>query len=346
MIDYYSALPILSYNGILHFINSNRTLGKTWAFKIRAFKRGLKYGKKTIWIRRFKEEAKECAESFYSSKNLQKACGLIPYDNETNKGNFKQIGKTMFVKRRNKWVWFCKVVYLSKSNAMRSADDVDVDTIVFDEYTTTPERYKRYRGNEVTDFIDLFFSAKREHVVKIFMLGNNEHIINPYFDYFKIPALSPEFEGIRTFKCGSIVVQKINNKQRKNGDYGDKVKFMLDGTPYGDYIYNSEYKINSNVKIAKLPPTSTFYAQIVIDSTPIIIRFSNGYFYITNDKIEFSQCVFVLTPLNKYPNEVLLNRQTIQWLDGLKRAITYNLVRYSSKEIAERSVPLIKKLST
>ena len=120
MIDYYSALSILSYNGILHFINSNRTLGKTWAFKIRAFKRGLKYGKKTIWVRRFKEEAKECAESFYTSKNLQKACGIIPFDSETNIGNFKQVGKTMFVKRRNKWVWFCKVVYLSKSNAMRT----------------------------------------------------------------------------------------------------------------------------------------------------------------------------------------------------------------------------------
>lgn len=345
IIPYFSALPILSYNGIINFINSNRIYGKTWGFKIRAFKRALKRGKKTIWVRRFKEEAKECADSFYKSSDLKEKCGIVDFDSKTNKGNFKQIGHTMYVLRNGKWMWFCKVVYLSKAAAMRSADDVDVDTIIFDEYTTTPERYARYRGNEVTDFLDLFFSAKREHVVKAFLLGNNETIVNPYFDYFKIPALSPEFEGFKTFRNGSIVIQKINNEQRKNNTYDDKVRELLKDTPYGNYIYESDYKINNAVKIAKLTANSTFYAQAVFDNNVIKVYFDKGYFIFDGGKIDYSQPVFVNKLIYKYANEILLNKQTMQWLEALRRAITYGLIRFTSKEVAERSFALIKRLS-
>lgn len=346
VIPYFDATPALSYNAILNFINSNRTYGKTWGFKIRAWKRAVKRGKKCIWVRRFKEEAKECASAFYTSKNLQKKCGIIPYDPITKTGNFKQIGRTMYVKRGKKWVWFCKVVHLAKSNAMRSADDVDVDTIIFDEYTTTPEKYARYRGNEVTDFLDLFFSAKREHIVNIFLLGNNEHIVNPYFDYFKIPALPESFEGIKTYKSGTILVQKINNPQRKNGSYSDRVEKMLKGTSYGDYIYQSAYKDKKHVKTAKTPLSAVFYAQVVYNNNILIIRFDNGLFYIDSGNIDYKLPVFVDKLLAKYPNEVLINGKTKQWLEALQRAIMYGLIRYRNNEIAERAFTFIKKLST
>lgn len=343
---YYNCIAIQSYNAIMHFILSNRNYGKTWSFKIRGWKRALKRGKKFIWVRRFKEECIECANSFYKSKDLQKKCGIIPYDEKTGKGNFKQVGRTMYVLRNNKWVWFCKVVWLSKSNAMRSADDVDVDTIVFDEFTTTPEKYARYRGNEVVDFIDLFFSAKREHIIKLYLLGNNEHIVNPYFDYFKLPSLPTNFEGIKTYRNGSILVQRINNLQKQMGDYTSKLEWMLKDTSYGDYIFEHQYKITSKVKLSKKPPIASFYAQIVYNNYPLIIYFSNGLFYITTGNIDFKLPVIVNKPLAKYPHEVLFNRPTKQWLDAIKRGITYNLLRYESMEVYERASEFIKKLST
>ena len=91
MSDYYNALPILSYNGIINFILTNRNYGKTWAFKIRAWRRAYKYGKKTIWVRRFDNEAKSAAQTFYRSKDLQRMLrGYTPYDPKTKKGNVKQ----------------------------------------------------------------------------------------------------------------------------------------------------------------------------------------------------------------------------------------------------------------
>ena len=69
---YYNGLKMLSHNAIFNFVNTNRNFGKTWTFKYRAVKRALKKGKKTIWIRRFKKEAKECIKTFFKSNDLQK----------------------------------------------------------------------------------------------------------------------------------------------------------------------------------------------------------------------------------------------------------------------------------
>ena len=52
---------VTSRDAIFTFINTNRNFGKTWLFKKRAFKRALKRGRKTIWVRRFKKEVKEDA---------------------------------------------------------------------------------------------------------------------------------------------------------------------------------------------------------------------------------------------------------------------------------------------
>ena len=84
MKKYFSALDVSSYNAIYTFIISNRNYGKTWGFKRRAWKRAMKHGKKTLWIRRFQKEVKEAVSTFYASKDLLQWIGDIePYDTTT-----------------------------------------------------------------------------------------------------------------------------------------------------------------------------------------------------------------------------------------------------------------------
>lgn len=343
IIPYFSALPALSYNAIFTYIHSNRTYGKTWGFKIRAFKRGLKRGKRTIWVRRFKDEAKEAIKKMFPS-DLRKKAGMIEYDPKTDKGNFKRAGNVFYVRRKNnQWIPFIEVVYLAKVGSLRSADDPATDTMVFDEYQTTPERLKLYRGNEVTDLIDIFFSAKREHIIRCFFLGNNESIVNPYFDYFKIPALAESFEGIKTYRGGSIAVQKINNpvrdssKDRKEKEYNKKLEKLFKDTPYGDYIYNSAYKIKKRYKIASKPSSAAFYTQIGFSDDVFAFYAENGKFYVKRESARFDSTIFVDSAKNKYPDEVILTRATKQWLEGIKNAIIYGLLYYESAETAERA---------
>ena len=216
-------LRVLSYNGIITTVLSNRNYGKTWTFKKRAFKRALKHGKKTIWLRLFKKEVVEALSTFYTSKDLQKYCGVSLYDKDTNpKGNLKQQGNTFYYRKQyksgkfSKWQWFLKVYALSNADAIRSADDVDVDTIVFDEFTKPTSKYRRYVGNIANDFIDILFSSKREHEVRCILIGNKESVNNPIFTYFNIKTLPTSYEGIKVYRNGSFVIQQINTTLQIN----------------------------------------------------------------------------------------------------------------------------------
>lgn len=333
-INHYNALKLLSYNGIYNFIVTNRNYGKTWAFKRRAWRRAIKHGKKTLWLRTFKKEVKEASSKFYASRDLQKYCGIVPFDKKTGKGNFKRIGNTFYYKKGNAWVWFLQICTVGDSNAMRSADDVDTDTIVYDEFTMTVERYKRYRGNVVNDFIDLFISAKREHQVRCFFLGNKESVSNPFYNYFGIPTLPLHFEGIKTYRQGSIVVQQIDNKPKNTNDYDKKVTALLQGTSYGNYLYEGTYKNQLALKTRKPPVNAVEYIQLCINGYEIKISVYNGFFYVSNT-IDVKRRVYTLKPLHKYKNELLLVKRQKRLFVTFINALADARVYYNSQATYE-----------
>lgn len=346
MNKHYNGLQLLSYtNAIFYFLNTTRNFGKTWNFKYRAVKRALKHGKKTLWIRRFKKEAKECVRKFFASKDLQKFCGVSFYDKETNPtGNLKQIGNTFCIKKGKKWIDFLHVVALSDVNSMRSSDDVDIDTIIFDEYTTTPHKYNTYRGNEVADFIDIFISTKRNHDVKCIFLGNKESHNNPYFNYFNILSLPDTFDGFKCFRNGAIVVEQRNNLIVNTTDYEKQVNNLLKNTQYGDYLYDSKYKENKKIKICKPPTTATCYCQFHFGK-PISVYIENGKYYVTN-KIQYNLPVYSQVLSGKYPHEKQLFNSNKKYFNGLMNAIFDNRLYYSTHEVAEDFVYIKKWLGS
>lgn len=348
-IDHYGdheGLRLLSHNGVFNSVNTNRNFGKTWTFKKRAFKRAMKHHKKTIWLRVFKKEVKEALATFYKSADLQRYCGVSIYDKQYNPtGNLKQEGNTFYYRANSKkpWNWFLKVYCLSDADAVRSADDVDVDTIVLDEYTKTPEKLKRYRGNMVNDLIDIWFSAKREHEVKVILLGNKESINNPFFAYFGIKPLPESFEGIRTYKGGSFVVQQINNKAKDTSDFDKKVKALLSGTTYGNYIYDSQYKQQMPFKPRKMPVGATLYCQLINNSTTLRICAYNGFYYV-DDKIDTSKKIYCDRIYNKYKNELLLVKRQRRFFLSLINALADNRVYFNSAKTHEAIQPFLQWL--
>ena len=343
-------LRALSYNGIITTILSNRNYGKTWTFKKRAFKRALKHDKKTLWLRLFKKEVKEAVSTFYASKDLQAYCGISIYDKDTNnEGNLKQQGNTFYYRRKHKgkwtrWQWFLKVYALSDAGAVRSADDVDVDTIIFDEFTKPTQQYRRYIGNIANDFIDILFSSKREHVVRCVLIGNKESVNNPIFTYFNIKPLPTTYEGIKTFRQGSFVLQQINNKEETITEYGQKMNALLNGTQYGNYIYNDEYKTATGFKQRKTPPQSNIYCQLITNSQALKISVNNGLFYI-NMKIDTSRRIYCDVLPHKYKNELLLVRKHKRYFDGFVTALADNRVYYDNAITYEAIQPFMQWLT-
>lgn len=342
---YFSLLPIASYNAVFNFVNTNRNFGKTWGLQIRAWTRAYKYGKKTLLIRRFKKEVREQAKKLFSSADLcKKLRGFVPYDKKTDSGNFKRIGNVFYIRKNGRWDWFLQIAALSDSNALRSADDVNLDTIVFDEYTTTPRKYAQYRGDEVTDFIDVFISMKREHMVRCFFFGNRESLSNPYFRYFGIPEMPPSYQGIRTYKKHSIAVQYVNNKQKNESEYDKAVFNALNGTKYGAYLYESQYKSNAAFKRAKTPKNATEYISLNWRDTPMTISFFDGFYYVKRG-VRANANVYTDEIKNKYTNEFKLIRAQRPLFAAFANAVSLNIVRYDNAATYEAIQPFYKWLS-
>lgn len=330
---------LLSHNAILNIVNTNRNYGKTWLYKKRAVARYLKKGRKTLWLRVFKKEAKEAAASFFSSPDLLNYCGLEWYDKARGTGNLKREGNSFFIRRGRRWDWAIKVACLADSDACRSADDVRLDTIILDEYAKTPAKLRRYLGNMVTDFFDIFYSAKREHQIRCFLLGNKEAFHNPFLAYFGITPPRSDWEGIRCYRGGTIAIQQINNKQFSNG-YEDKLAMMMAGTSYGNYI-DGEVKGAKPAKCRKVPPGTFLWAQFDFDGTPVGVKADGIGNYFVVAKIDRARPVYATGTGARYPRQFTLSNRSKKLFSALVGAFERGAVYYATPAVAEAVQPLL-----
>ena len=342
-LEYFSFLIIASFGAIFNFILTNRNFGKTWALQISTWHRALRKGKKAIVIRRFEKEADEMAKKLFKSSDLvKKLKNFHPYDPKTKKGNFKQIGKTFYIKRFGRWEWFLQICKLSDQNSLRSADDVMCDRVFFDEFTTTTAKYALYKGNEANDLMDIFFSVKREHKVRFFFFGNREYIENPYFDYFGIRPPERSYEGVRRYRGGSIAVMVINNQPKERNEYDKKVRSLLQGTAYGDYIYENAYKEGNVFKRSKTPPGATKIYSVCVQSKPLTLSIHGGKVYVKQG-VNKSDRIFSDEITGKYRNEMQLVRKDKNRFLFLERAVRANNLYYENESAYAALAPLLHK---
>lgn len=310
--NYFNATKICSFNAPFNFIKGARGRGKSWAFKIRAVRRFWRTGEKTLWLRRFEDEAKQTAANFFKPV-LMKKLGL-------NENNYKWDGRKGYLKnRRGKWVDFIEVMSLAAYQSKRSADDEKITTIVYDEYTTTPEKYRMYRGNEVEHFIDLFVSIKREHKVFCYFLGNSEAIIDPFMNYFGIRYPHETKEGYFRFKDNSVILCLCMNtleeleELEKSQTYDGLVYKALKGTNYFDYMYHGATKGVSE-KPVKRPLNARKIWQFDFGSKVSVYIYKNELF--CESGIDSKLLVFTDKPNPSYKVQRVLRSSDKQNFDG------------------------------
>lgn len=224
ILEYYNNLEIRSYNALINFTGGGRSIGKTTAWKNTALRAYNKDGVMTIWVRRTEEQTKATKQSIASfiTPTVQKLSG-VDIDDLRIEGNYCK------VRDGKNWRNVIKFCSLSTARKERSIEEKNPKFMVFDEYTTTPEEYALFRGNEVRALIDLFITKKRETGLRLFCLGNSEYILNPYFEYFGIPTI----DGIHTFKNRSICVE---NSPLIAKNMGGQIADALAGTEYGEFL--------------------------------------------------------------------------------------------------------------
>lgn len=325
-----NTIAIRSYKAIFNFINTVRNKGKTWGFALIAFKQFKKHGKSTMWIRRFSNEIKKTKGKLFKPK-LMKYLGL-------NESNFKWNGYTAYYKRKDKFEPFLYLLTLSQAKSARSSDEGNERFVIFDEYTTTPAKYALYRGNEVEDFVDIVDSMRREHEITVFLLGNRESALNPYYRYFGIPFADENFEGIRTYNEGTILCyySKTVPDEIAKTDFSTRYLKALKNTPHINYLMNGATKGKST----RIEPKPTKGCHLVAQ-----FDFIGGFsLYSCKNKIyvcvgiDKTKLVFVDSPKNYNRQSVVASCDKIIFKEVIQ-AYKYGLIYFSEPAAEELFLP-------
>ena len=330
--DYYTAKRILSVNAFINFIVGVRNTGKTWAFKMRAWLRFKRRRKKTVWVRRSKNEVKDaCAEDNFYTRKLQK---LLKMTDE----NFKWNGRRGYAKVGKSWVWFIEVTTVL--NASKGADDPDVDTIVYDEFTATKRKLSHYHGNEVEDFLSLIITKKRQSTrFRVFLLGNDETFVNPYYTYLTIPSPEKGFVGIRKYKNGSIAVEIIDPALAPK--YDDKVADALRGTRFYDYLTTTS-KLDTPSRVEKCPKNARFICQLEFGA-PCSLWASDGRLYVKSH-VDKRRLIFTNRPVQGVRFQIVKQSER-KAFESIAEAYKMGRVYYDDGKAYEAFTPFLRYLN-
>lgn len=146
-------------------------------------------------------------------------------------------------------------ICLSCASAYKSVDFPYVKNIVYDEAILKPSGNYRYLKDEINALLEFASTIFRNRTnTKLYILGNNLDMFNPYFSYFKIPNFKEEYydkeRGIYICLCK-------NNKDFENIEKETPLYKLTKGTSYGDYHYNNVLLVSNNNYIIDKKPTES-----------------------------------------------------------------------------------------
>ena len=335
-------LKLESYGAILNFIIDNRNTGKTTQFKKRSLIRAIKKKTMCVWCRRFENEIKDCKKEFLNNKFF--AVLKADFGTRFKKEDFKINGNYAMYKN----IPFVYFLNLQKATSDKGIDAENIDTIVFDEFMAEEIRYSYYHGNEVHDFFKIFFTKKRKHAdgseshINIYMLGNRDSFTNPYYKYFNLPQIPIDFEGIKTFRDGSIAVMQLNNDaMQDNSRYGKKLEAMLKNTPLDNYLHGNVLN-NVSMDYKQAPKNAVIYAQFDCGYNLSFVT-QNGLIYAKNG-LNKGKLVFVDKPKDKYKKCYVVNRSKKSLFAHLDYCYKRNQIKYENQRIYYEAMKILALL--
>lgn len=250
---WYSYDKVLSYNALLNFIIGERGVGKSYGIKKHVVKHFLKTGRKFIYLRRFETELNKTLKGNEFFKDIETDSELIKYKFNVSGHKLMCDGKQCGY-----------AIPLSKASIYKSVPFPDVDYIIYDEFliTTNTYHYLQDEPMQLLDFIETV--ARLRDNIRVFLLGNNISIVNPYFDYFNITL--PYNSDIKTFKKGTILINYIKNQAYRNKKRASRFGSLIDGTTYGAYAIDNEALTDDSTFIKKKSNKAKYLFNIKLNN--------------------------------------------------------------------------------
>lgn len=241
-----------SYDNLnFYVIVGGRGIGKTTGLGIKVLQDWLKDGSEFVYVRRY-------------IKELQKAKGfLAPIGNPEPKVIGLSTGAMAWVHNKKRIGYG---LALSSQQSFKSGFDFrNVKTLIYDEAILKRGGMYRYLDNEVEMLFELISTIFRDRVgYRIFILGNNADVFNPYWQYFKIPKFDRNYiDKNRGLYCEMASNSPVLLEAEKQ----TPLYKLTQGTAYFKYHYENEILgSKDNIRITPKPMKSILLCRFVANT--------------------------------------------------------------------------------
>lgn len=253
---YWNINRCLSYSCFFNEIVGNRSIGKTTQAEIWCVNRWINFGEQFIYCRRYKTETnknKNLMERFLDDTKTE-GMGEGSYKWTLNK---KTIGYT---------------IPLSTAVTLKSVPFDNVNTIIYDEGILQRGSNYRYLDDEVHVFFDFVSTVFRNRTknIRVFLLGNNLDILNPYNEYFKVPNMIGSDlyvnreRGLYIEYCKSA--EELKREQQLTPLFA-----LTKGTTYNQYAYDNNIFKDKEVNLERRDFKANLFGRLRINNNTLYL---------------------------------------------------------------------------
>lgn len=256
---YYNCKYCYSFQMFFNCIDGGRGIGKTTTFLIDGLHQCEK-GKQFIYLRRYKSEIKE----FVHKDSLSPIIDGIVYKGDGNGGYAIVYEDTILG----------YIIPLSTYRAYKSTSFELVTRIIYDEAIVRQTATYRYLEDEAVSLLEFVSTVFRTRTNgKVILLGNNEDIFNPFFNFFDIPV----FVNTYVDKNHGIYCEhakhspKLIEKEKQTGLYN-----LIKDTTYGKYHYDNDVLTTHEYNIGNKPSTAKLLCRFVFNKQTVNVYTVNN----------------------------------------------------------------------
>lgn len=317
---------ILSYNPVVAFLDTPRNRGKSWGIQYRAWKHAIRTGRSTILVRRNRKSAKQAFSKVFNAK-FCRTFGIDPK-------RFIRKNDTIFYEVNDRLVIpTLQICALSDRYSQRSADSGTADLFVIDEANVPPEERHFFRGDPVTNALDIWDSNRREAKMPMLIFGNRESAFNPFQAYFGIPPLPIDFDGIRRYRQKTILVAQSTKKNALISDFSSRTDIALAGTAYAEFAAHGKPRSCSSLNIiGKMPKNAEWYMTIYVKGRPYSFWRTEAGLWV-NQSIDVNRKAFAWRQPHK--DAEVINSFNHPRFQYLTKCVKSNSIWFRAPDIAE-----------
>lgn len=290
---WYDIGQTLTYNCLFNFVIGSRGCGKTYSAKKRAIKLFLEKGYQFVYLRRYKEELDETAESYFND---------IILNNEFPDVHIEYRGGQYFINDQLAGYGMA----LTKAKDYKSISYPLVMFIIFDEFLIEENGYARYLKNEVKQFLNFYMSIDRYRGCIVFFLANSVTMVNPYTMYFDLHLPY----GSNITRKGDLLLQLVQNdeyiKARKQTRFGK----LIEGTEFSEYAIENKFVQDSKTFISRKTEKAQYFFTFIYEGEKygVWVDYDVGKMFVSPDVDPTCKVVYSLTVEDHTTNTLLISQ--------------------------------------